>query len=161
MRESSIRCTVVDESGTVTFVGPGHLIKVLTASCARGVATTRELLQRAEPYDAALIRDLAAGLAIFDEHNVDTQHSAIDERLDQQEAYLLPARVIDERTRQLSLAPVGAGLVVFNLKAHRIVQVQNTYAEILRRDRGRVRVGGEPTDTLFHYQLPVTWSILP
>ena len=145
----------------MTFVGPGHLIKILTASCARGATSTRDLFQGAGPYDAALIRDLTAGLAIFDEHNVGAQHDAIDERLDQQEAYPLPARVVDERTRQLSLAPVDAGLVVFNLKARRIVQVQNTYAEVLRRDRGRVRVDGEPTGTLFHYQLPADWSILP
>lgn len=161
MQEPSLRCTVIDPTGTITFVGPGHLAKVLVAGCARGPANSRELLQLAERYDATLIQDLTAGLAIFDEHNVSDDHTWIDERLGDQADYPLPVRVVNAATRQLSLAPFDAGLIVFNLNAHRIVQVQNSYAEILRRDRGRVREAGEPTDSMFHYALPASWSILP
>lgn len=161
MQEPSLRCTLIDSSGTVTFVGPGHLAKALTAACSKGAADLRELLQVAERYDAALIQDLAAGLAIFDEHNLSDDHSWIDERLGDGTDYPLPVRVVNGATRQLSLAPFDAGLIVFNLNARRIVQVQNSYAEILRRDRGRYREAGEPTDRIFHYALPESWTILP
>jgi hypothetical protein len=161
LQEPSIRCTVVDAAGTTTFVGPGHLIKVLTAACAKGPTDLRALFQHAERYDPDLIRDLSSGLRIFDEHNTPDQHEHIDERLAEQPDYPLPIRAIDARTRQLTLEPVGAGLVVFNLNAKRIVQVQNSYAEVLRQDRGRIRAGGEATETIFHYRLPADWTITP
>lgn len=161
MQEPSIRCTVIDPTGTVTFVGPGHLAKALTAACAKGPSDSRALLQLAEPYDPTLIQDLAAGLAIFDEHNLSDDHTWIDERLGDHSEYPLPVRVVNGATRELSLAPFDAGLIVFNLNARRIVQVQNSYAEILRRDRGRFREAGEPTNRIFHYSLPETWTILP
>jgi hypothetical protein len=53
------------------------------------------------------------------------------------------------------------GLVVFNLKERRIIQIQNNYSNLERRDRGRIRVDGRPTDTLFQYELPVEWSLVP
>lgn len=161
MQEPSIRCTLIDPSGTVTFAGPAHLAKALTAACARGASDSRGLLHLAERYDATLIQDLTAGLAIFDEHNLRNDHSWIDERLGDMTDYPLPVRVVNAATRQLSLAPFDAGLIVFNLNAHRIVQIQNSYAEILPRDRGRIREAGEPTDRLFHYALPASWTILP
>lgn len=161
MQEPSIRCTVIDHTGTMTFAGPAHLAKALTAACSREPGDARALLQLAERYDPSLIQDLAAGLAIFDEHNVGDDHTWIDERLDDEQDYPLPVRVVNGPTRQLSLAPFDAGLIVFNLNARRIVQVQNSYAEILRRDRGRIRVAGEPTDAIFRYALPASWTILP
>ncbi len=161
MQEPSIRCTVIDPAGTVTFVGPGHLSKILAAACARSPSDTRALFQLAERYDRSLVQDLGAGLAIFDEHNVGDDHSWIDERIGDQADYPLPVRVVNASTRELSLAPFDAGLIVFNLNARRIVQVQNSYADILRRDRGRIREAGEPTDTIFHYTLPDAWTILP
>ena len=161
MQEPSIRCTIVEPAGTITLVGPGHLAKVLAAACAQSPADVRTLLQLAERYDATLVQDLSAGLAIFDEHNVGDDHMWIDERLGDQADYPLPVRVVNGSTRELSLAPFDAGLIVFNLNARRIVQVQNSYADILRRDRGRIREGGEPTDTMFHYRLPDAWTVLP
>lgn len=161
MQEPSIRCTVIDSGGSVTFVGPAHLSKILAAACARSPADTRTLLQLAERYDGALVQDLSAGLAIFDEHNVGDDHSWIDERLGDESDYPLPVRVVNPLTRELSLTAFDAGLIVFNLNANRIVQVQNSYADILRRDRGRIRKAGEPTDTIFHYTLPEPWTILP
>ncbi len=161
MQEPSIRCTVIDSAGTTTFVGPAHLIKVLTAACSRNPDDLRELFQQAERYDAALIGDLTAGLAIFDEHNTREDHTWISERIAEQSDYSLPVRVIDGPTREMSLRAAGAGLVVFNLNARRIVQIQNSYAEIQRQDRGRIREGGEPTDRIFHYRLPAEWTLLP
>jgi hypothetical protein len=52
-------------------------------------------------------------------------------------------------------------LVVFNLKERRIIQVQNNYADLRRKDRGRIRVDGEPTDLMFQYELPGEWALLP
>lgn len=161
MQEPSLRCTVIDRAGTVTFVGPGHLPKVLTAACAQSPADLRAMLQTAERYDPSLIQDLSAGLAIFDEHNVGDDHSWIDERLGEGTDYPLPVRVVNTATRQLSLAGFDAGLIVFNLNARRIVQVQNSYSELLRRDRGRIREAGQPTDRIFHYRLPDAWTLLP
>jgi hypothetical protein len=161
VREPSIRCTVVDPAGTTTFVGPAHLAKVLTAACSRDPRDVRDLLSTAERYDASLARDLAAGLAIFDEHNTPTQHDWLDARLAERTDYPLPVRVVDAASRELSQRPEGAGLVLFNLTARRIVQVQNSYAELLRQDRGRVREDGEPTDRIFHYRLPDSWALMP
>jgi hypothetical protein len=52
-------------------------------------------------------------------------------------------------------------LVVFNLKERRIIQVQNSYANLERRDRGRIRIDGEPTGMLFQYELPSDWMLVP
>jgi hypothetical protein len=161
LQEPTLRCTVVDPAGTITFVAPAHMIKALTAACAKGPADVRELFQAAERYDPELVRDLSAGLAIFDEHNTAANHEQIGERLAAHPDYPLPVRVLDAATRELSLRSDGAGLIVFNLNARRIVQVQNSYAELLRRDRGRIREAGEPTDRIYHYQLPDSWTLLP
>ena len=52
-------------------------------------------------------------------------------------------------------------LVLFNLPQKRIVQVHNTYAEVQREDRGRIRKAGRPTGVYYHYQLPAEWAIVP
>ncbi len=70
-------------------------------------------------------------------------------------------RVVDAATRQESLDPVWIGLVIFNLPAHRIVQVQNNYAILKRSDRGRYFEDGQPTERLYFYRLPNDWSLLP
>jgi hypothetical protein len=59
------------------------------------------------------------------------------------------------------LEPRRLGVIIFNLKARRIVQVQNSYSELLRSDRGRVRVDGRPTRQIYRYSLPEEWAILP
>jgi hypothetical protein len=56
---------------------------------------------------------------------------------------------------------VKAGLVLFNLKERRIIQVFNTYDNVRRQDRGRIHKGGEPTGKLYHYRLPMDWQIVP
>jgi hypothetical protein len=70
-------------------------------------------------------------------------------------------RVVDEETKTESLEPVGAGLILFNLTARRIVQVQNSYGLLKRSDRGRYFENGKPTDRLYNYRLPADWSLVP
>ncbi len=54
------------------------------------------------------------------------------------------------------------GLVLFNLKARRIIQVHNNLLRVRRRDRGRIRSGGVPRDDqLYAYELPEDWSLVP
>ncbi len=48
-----------------------------------------------------------------------------------------------------------------DLPAQRIVQVQNSYAALLRRDRGRIRTAGRPTRHLYRYVLPDEWRLVP
>jgi len=74
---------------------------------------------------------------------------------------LPPFRVVDDVTRAASLAPVSTGLILYNLTAQRIVQVQNSYCSLLRRDRGRIRASGRPTRHLYRYELPSEWSLVP
>ncbi|HEX2915443.1 MAG TPA: hypothetical protein VH186_32085 [Chloroflexia bacterium] len=71
-------------------------------------------------------------------------------------------RVLNEATRHESLEPVGLGLVIFNLPAKRIIQVQNNFGGGIRRqDRGRYFEQNQPTDRLYFYRLPSDWSLLP
>lgn len=159
---STIRLTVIDAGGTVSFVGPAHAAKVLTAACSRGPATLGELLRIARPFDAETIGELIEGLALFDRHNPEGDYAAIHALLTSLNPTATPPfRVVDELTRATSLAPVSTGLILFNLTAQRIVQVQNSYAALLRQDRGRIRADGRPTRHLYRYVLPNEWVLVP
>ncbi|MGD9713552.1 MAG: hypothetical protein AB7V46_16020, partial [Thermomicrobiales bacterium] len=63
--------------------------------------------------------------------------------------------------RNLSLLPERLGIVLFNLPERRIVQIQNAYGEVLRRDRGRFREDGNPVNRFYHYALPKSWQLIP
>jgi hypothetical protein len=76
-------------------------------------------------------------------------------------AYHPVFRVSDNQTRQKSQEPVGVGLVIFNLTAKRIIQVQNSFGQLQRSDRGRYHENGYPTERLYFYRLPNDWSIVP
>lgn len=159
---SDMRLTMIDTLGSASFVAPAHGAKVFTAACSRSPATIDELLQIARPFDAELIEEVVDGLALFDRHNSPGDYAAVHDmlaRLKPQE--MPPFRVVDEATRAASLAPVSTGLVIFNLPAQRIVQVQNSYSSLLRQDRGRVRTSGRPTRHLYRYQLPDEWRLVP
>jgi hypothetical protein len=156
-----MRFNLIDPEGTVSFVAPCHALKVLTAACARDPRDLDSLLEYTEPFDPALKPFVRNGLAVFDEHNTRENLAAIREALEHEKPRAAPFRVLDARTREASLTPVHAGLVIFNLPAKRIVQVQNAYAEVERQDRGRVRAGGSPTERLYHYRLPEDWSLVP
>lgn len=161
-----MRFTVIDATGTVSFVAPCNALKALVAACSEAPDDLHSLLLASSNYDTELQGFVLNGLAIFDEHNARGQfehiHRAIDYAGEQKSEQNIPAfRVVDETTREASLSPVKAGLVLFNLKERRIIQIQNTYAEVRRQDRGRIHEGGEPTDRLYHYSLPTDWRILP
>lgn len=153
---------MIDALGSASFVAPAHGAKVLTAACSRGPATIDDLLQRAQPFDAEMVEGVRDGLALFDQHNSPGNYTAVHDMLAQLKPHDMPPfRVVDETTRAASLAPVATGLIIFNLPAQRIVQVQNSYSSLLRQDRGRIRTAGHPTRHLYRYQLPKEWSLVP
>lgn len=77
------------------------------------------------------------------------------------EAYHPVFRVTDAQTREKSQEPAGAGLIIFNLKAKRIIQVQNSFSHLRSSDRGRYHEDGKPTERLYFYRLPSDWHIVP
>ena|SRR5829696_1657963 len=156
-----MRFTIVDDRSTTSFLAPPHVLKAITACCARGVSSVREVLSMLAEYDAILANEIKDQLSVFREHNTSSDTAWIQARFDQELDEAGPFDVLDERTRRVSLEPTRLGLVVFNLPARRIVQVQNTYANLQRSDRGRVRRNGKPTQTFYSYTLPADWSIVP
>ena len=126
-----MRFTMIDRHGVVSFVAPCAALPALLSGCAQGATTTNELLGRIDRRQRRVAEYVSAGLAVFDEHNAAGNYQAIHEALDHCAPHELPVfRVVDDRTRQASLQPVKAGVIVFNLSQRRIVQIQNTYAEI-------------------------------
>lgn len=157
-----MRFTVVDSTGTISFTAPGHALKMLAAACSRQPRDHQTLMRYAGELDGEFAASVVNGLAVFDEHNTADDLAAIRSQLAAENLDDLPPfRVLDDVTRRHSLQPARVGLVVFNLKAQRIVQIQNSYGDLKREDRGRRRRGGEPLSTLYHYRLPAGWSILP
>lgn len=162
MVKNVFRFNVVDATGAVSFVGPAHGLKVLAAACARTPTTISDLLAAASRYDPDWASGIKRDLNVFDEHNVDSLAESFAEQVTNQEDIGHAAfRIIDQATRQRSNHPARLGLVVINLAEQRIIQVQNSYAELARKGRGRVREEGKPTRELYHYSLPETWSIVP
>lgn len=159
---TTIRLNVIDEGGVVSFVGPAHAAKVLTAACSRKPTGLGDLLRIARPFDEEMIDEWIEGIALFDRHNQGGDYAAIHALLGSLNPTATPPfRVVDDVTRKASLTPVSAGLILFNLKAQRIVQVQNSYSAILRQDRGRIRTEGRPTRHLYRYVLPNEWALVP
>jgi len=161
-----MRFTVIDHTGTVSFVAPCNALKALVAACSKAPTDLESLLTASTRYDNELRDRVLDSLAMFDEHNSEGDyghiHSAIDYAEEQRTQHCIPAfRVVDSRTRDASLQPVKAGLVLFNLRDRRIIQVHNTYANVQRRDRGRIHQDGKPTTRLYHYELPREWQIVP
>jgi len=159
---SSIRFTIVDSAGALSFVAPAHALKMFAAACSRQPTDHRDLMTKTADYDAQLANMVLAGLHVFDEHNTAnelTQSAQAIARGGTESP--APFRVYNEITRRRSMEPARAGLVVINLLAKRIVQVQNSYADLQRRDRGRLRRNGRPVRALYHYELPPDWSIVP
>lgn len=214
-----MRYTIIEPTGTISFIAPWNTLKALVAGCSRKPAPgdLLALLEAASKYDTGLKDYVLNGLAVFDEHNslskeageemtlspelerelaellgrVDlptpppgseieleesdwelsaepTSEITYDELLQQQRKLrgIAPSRhpvlrVGDEATRRESLEPIRIGLVIFNLPAKRIIQVQNSYGVLRREDRGRYFEDGQPTDRLYFYRLPSDWSLLP
>lgn len=159
---SVIRFTVTDRQGTASFVGPCHAIKMVVAACSRHPETIDDLLRHTRPYDPDFVSSVWSGLTVFDEHCTPDEPAGLHRLLSTtQSRDLPPFRVIDDASREASLEPVDTGLILINLAARRIVQVQNSYADVQRADRGRVRRQGKPTPLLYHYRLPAEWRIVP
>ena len=154
-----MRYTIVDPHGAVSFVGPGHALKMLVAACARMPADLPTLLDHVRGLDRRFADFVGNGLAVFDEHHVASTGTA---PLSEETLAANPVfRVLDAPSRQRSLQPAPAGVVVFNLIERRIIQVHNTYADVRREDRGRIRRDGRPVQTFYTYSLPATWTIVP
>ena len=102
------------------------------------------------------------GLAIFDELNGPGHYERIHEAFKYCAPHEQPVfRVVDEVTREMSKQAVKAGVVLFNLRAKRIVQIQNSYREITRSGRARVFDGQGLTNSIYSYRLPRDWAIVP
>ena len=158
-----MRFTVVDEHSTVSFIGPDRAIHALVAACASGANTLAELLERSAPFMKEQLRErILSGLAVFDEHNSPANTRWILAAIELSKPEDLPVfRVLDDRTREISLSPVWAGAVVFNLKSKRIVQIQNTYSDIRRKGRLRVLEGATPGNRIHRYELGTEWTVVP
>jgi hypothetical protein len=157
-----IRCTVVDERGAVSFIVHADALSALAAACSANPASLEELLEGAEPYYHHLGEQVLNGLAIFEERNTQGNYQAIHQALQFSPPHEQPVfRVVDDLTREISLRPVKAGAVIFNLRAKRIVQIINTYQEIRRTGQARVFDGAGLTDTVYSYRLPKDWALVP
>ncbi|MDA8189538.1 MAG: hypothetical protein M0T85_15475 [Dehalococcoidales bacterium] len=157
-----MRYTVIDKWGAVSFVADCHALAALVAGCAEGAEDLDELLEFAERYDQRLREYVTCGLAVFDEHNADGNHTSIHEALAYCAPHEIPVfRVVDDETRQASLQSVKAGIIIFNLTDRRIVQIQNTYSEIRRKGKVRMHDGTRLTNKMYPYELPPDWSVVP
>lgn len=157
-----MRYTIIDGSGTISFVASCDALIPLVAGCARDPRSAEELLGFADEYAAGTRETVTCSLAVFDEHNTGENLRAIHGAIGFLKPHELPAfRVLDDRTRQASLTPVHAGIVVFNLRAKRIVQIQNSYIEIRRKGRARASQPASPERRVIRYELPSYWSLVP
>jgi hypothetical protein len=157
-----LRCTVIDQSGAVSFIAHGDALPALVNSCGFYPQSLSDLLDLTDPFYAGLRDYVLNGLAVFDEHNLDGDWQAIHEALRRSPKYERPVfRIVDVVTREASLRPVGAGAVLFNLPERRVVQLVNTYRELKREGRSRVFDGDALTGEMFRYRLPRDWALVP
>jgi hypothetical protein len=157
-----MRFTIVDPTGTISFVGDGFLMLPLVAACATNPATLPEMLARVDDIDRRLRNRILNGLAIFDEHNVEGNYKAIHAELEGRKDGTEPVfRVVDDLTRQRSLEPTRTGLIIFNLKDHRIVQVLNHFYAVERTGEVHLHTGSRYSRRTVTYELPESWSIVP
>lgn len=157
-----MRLTVIDHVGTASFVAHSSAALALTAACADNPTTLDGLLTASQRYDRGLRALVQRGLAIFDEHNLPDQLGNIHRQIAELPPRDIPPfRVFDPITREASLRPVRAGVVLFNLPAQRIVQIENTYEPLSRSGEVNFHNGKFLSIRLLPYELPPTWSIVP
>jgi hypothetical protein len=157
-----MRFTIVDRETTVSFVAPDRTLHALVCACATEPDTVFGLLDEATVFAPELRDRVMSGLAVFDEHNSRENTRWVNAAFDYCKPEEMPVfRVLDDRTRQVSLSPAWAGVVVFNLKAKRIVQIHNTYADVKRKGRLRIMEGATPTNRIRRYELPPEWTVVP
>jgi len=153
------RLNLIDDTCGVSFLGPAHAVKAIVAACSHGASTWQEILERTQRYDKDWTAHMRRGLLQFEEHHVASEDPVPPAVATFDAA--VPFRIWDAETRRTSLEAGTLGLVIFNLKEQRIIQVQNNYSDLQRQGRGRIRLNGRPTPTLYHYTLPEDWAILP
>jgi hypothetical protein len=157
-----MRFTIVDPNGTISFVGDGFLLLPLVAVCASTPRSLSEMLKRADKIDRRVRAMIGRGLAVFDEHNVPGNYAAIHQTLEQTWGSNEPVfRVVDDLTRQRSLEPTKTGLIIFNLKDQRIVQVLNHFYAVERSGEVHLHNGSRYFKQTVSYELPESWSIVP
>jgi hypothetical protein len=157
-----IRLTVVENGGTVSFVAHASAAVALAAACASDPTTLRELLDASTRYDKKLRDKVLNSLSVFDEHNLPENLDDIHQRLEILAPRDLPAfRVLDAVTREASLSPVRAGVVLYNLPARRIVQIENTYEPLAPSGEVNYHNGRFLSVRLIPYRLSPEWTIVP
>jgi len=157
-----MRFTIVDPNGTISFVGDGFLMLPLVAACATNPESLPAMLARVDDIDRRLRNRILNGLAIFDEHNVEGNYTAIHSGLESSREDPAPVfRVVDDFTRQRSLEPTRTGLIIFNLKDHRIIQVLNHFYAVERAGEVHLHTGSRYSRRTVTYELPDSWSIVP
>ena len=157
-----LRFTVIDNEGTISFGGPGHLAKMMAAACAHSPASIDQVLATLATLDPSMTDSIKHGLARFDEFVVRDDATSIEQWIAQNDPLSGTAfRLIDSRLREATLTPLPLGVIMINLPDKRIVQIENRYGPILRKDRGRMRRDGEPISQVYTYELSSDWSLLP
>ena len=157
-----LRITLIDGEGTISFGAPGHTAKMMAAACAHNPTSIEQVLNTLTTLDPASADALKHGLARFDEFVVRDDATSIDEWLAQNDPLDgTPFRLIDPRLREATLTPLPLGVIMVNLPDKRIVQIENRYGQLLRKDRGRMRRDGEPIAQMYRYELSPEWSLLP
>lgn len=161
---SLMRYTIVHGGGGVSFVGDEFMLPSMVAACSGNPTTLDSFLDAVHQFDRRPRDQVRNGLSIFDEHNVTGSYDAIHRVLDTTPPTEAPPfRIVDEYTRQASLQPVKAGLVIFNLKDRRIIQVQNSASPTDVEPSGTAQHhNGQHWTTRMHpYKLPDGWRIVP
>jgi len=156
-----LRFTIVDGRGTVSFVGDSFYLQPLLAGCASGANTLDELLVAADDIDKRIREQVLNGLAVFDEHNTQENHSSIQAQISLIEGEYGPVlRVLDPVTRAESHRPTRTGFMIINLKERRIVQGQNLFVDIARGE-AHVHNGRYYSRRTVPYELPESWRVVP
>lgn len=156
------RINMIDGRGTISLLSPPHGPKMLTAMAGLEFESTRDLLLAVSAMDSSWIWQIQSQLAMFDEFNINELNDDWREMIERKDSAVHPAfRVMDTVTRQRSLQPASLGLIVFNLKEHRIIQVHNNGDELEREGEGRYREDGHPQERKYSYILPENWSLVP
>jgi hypothetical protein len=162
MQVYDMRFTIVDPRGAISFVGDGFLMLPLVAACASNPRSLAEMLARVDQIDRRLRDRILTGLAVFDEHNVEGNYKQIHHALATTRGRDEPVfRVVDDLTRERSLEPTRTGLLIFNLKDHRIVQVLNHFYAVERSGEVHLHNGEHYSRHTVTYNLPESWSIVP
>jgi hypothetical protein len=151
------RFNVIDEQGTVSFLGPRHGSKMVAAACGADHRSLPSMLTYLEGLDEVWASEIARGLREFDARHAKSEPEAVVKTHDWRE----PFRVIDAVTRAQSMRIASLGLFVVNLRERRIVQVDNRSTELEKAGKGRVRRNGKPTRMLFRYDLSPEWDLVP